>query len=209
MKWIRILALFLAAWPLETKALGAAPLILRQPALNRDAIVFVFAGHLWRVPRQGGDAVRLTTNSGWEQYPAFSPDGSRLAFSAEYDGNVDVYVMPASGGVPARLTSHPADDLVSGWTPDGQSVLFSSDRAMPTDGARLYTVSAAGGPAAELPLPIAVRGSFSPDGGHLAYVPTFYGGHRAGPGRFLPGQPVAGLLPAAQEPLERDLCLQP
>jgi tricorn protease len=172
MKWIRCLALFLSAGAWAGLARGAPPLLLREPAISREAVVFVFAGHLWRVPRQGGDAVRLTQNPGQEQEPAFSPDGSRLAFSAERDGNVDVYVMPADGGVPRRLTSHPGDDLAAGWTPDGQSVLFSSDRAVPTDGARLYTVPATGGPAAELPLPLAMTGSFSPDGGHLAYVPT-------------------------------------
>jgi tricorn protease len=172
MKWIRPLALFLSAWSLETSAFGAPPLILREPTLSRDAIVFVYAGDLWRVPRQGGDAIRLTTHPGQERLPAFSPDGSQIAFTAEYDGNMDVYVMPASGGIPVRLTSHPDADYVAGWTPDGKRVLFASSRAVPMDGERLYTVSATGGPATELPLPIAVEGSFSPDGGHLAYVPT-------------------------------------
>ena len=172
MQCIRLLVLFLAAWSLGAGPLGAAPLILQEPTLSRNAIVFVFAGDLWRVSRQGGEAVRLTTHPGQERLPAFSPDGSQIAFTAEYDGNVDVYLMPADGGIPLRLTSHPAADLVAGWTPDGKSVLFTSARAVPTDGTRLYTVSAAGGPAAELPLPIATEGSFSADGRHLAYVPT-------------------------------------
>jgi tricorn protease len=165
-------ALFLLACLLSAGALGGAPLIFQEPALSRDAIVFVYAGDLWRVPRQGGDAVRLTTHPGRERLPAFSPDGSQIAFTAEYDGNVDVYLMPAAGGVPLRLTSHPAGDFVAGWTPDSRNVLFASARAVPTDGTRLYTVSAAGGPAAELPLPIAIQASFSADGRHLAYVPT-------------------------------------
>ncbi|MGO8930560.1 MAG: PDZ domain-containing protein [Limisphaerales bacterium] len=172
MKWIGLFALFLSAWSWGTRALGEAPRILREPTLSRDAIVFVYAGKLWRVPRQGGDAVRLTTHPGQEQLPAFSPDGSQIAFTAESDGNVDVYIMPARGGIPVRLTSHPADDLVAGWTPDSKCVLFSSDRAVPTEGVRLYTVCAAGGPATELPLPIAMSGSFSADGGYLAYVPA-------------------------------------
>jgi tricorn protease len=169
---IPLFSLFISAWSLSAGALAAVPLILQEPALSRDAVVFVYAGDLWRVSRQGGDAVRLTTHPGQERHPAFSPDGSQLAFTAEYDGNADVYLMPVGGGIPLRLTSHPAVDLVAGWTPDGKSVLFASSRAVPTDGTRLYTVSAAGGPASELPLPIATEGSFSPDGRHLAYVPT-------------------------------------
>jgi tricorn protease len=172
MRYIRPLVLLLSAWSLCVGALDAAPLIFREPTLSRDAIVFVYAGDLWRVSRQGGDAVRLTTDPGQERTPAFSPDGTQIAFTAEYDGNLDVYIMPAGGGIPVRLTSHPSADVVTGWTPDGKSVLFASSRAVPTDGARLYTVPAAGGPATELPLPIAVDGSFSPDGRRLAYVPT-------------------------------------
>ena len=146
--------------------------IPREPTLSRDTIVFVFAGDLWRVGRDGGDAVRLTSHPGQERHPRFSPDGSRIAFSAEYDGNIDVYVMPASGGVPTRLTSHPAPDTVCGWTPDGKRILFASLRHSPTDSARLFTVPVEGGPATEIPLPAAESGSYSPDGTQLAYVPT-------------------------------------
>ncbi len=76
------------------------PLLLQKPALNRTHIVFAYAGDLWSVPRDGGSAVRLTSGSGTETDPAFSPDGSFIAFTGEYDGNVDVFVVPASGGVP-------------------------------------------------------------------------------------------------------------
>ena len=152
-------------------ARAAAPLILRDPTLSRDGIVFVFAGDLWKVPRQGGDAVRLTTHPGQERRPFFSPDGGQIAFTGEYDGNIDTYVMPTAGGSPVRLTSHPGPDITAGWV-DDRTVLFSSSRAVPTDGVRLYTVSAAGGSAAEIPLPIATEGSLSPDGKRLAYVPT-------------------------------------
>jgi tricorn protease len=162
---------FLLAASAFRPALAAAPLILRDPTLSRDAIVFVFAGDLWKVPRQGGDAIRLTTHAGQEQKPFFSPDGAQIAFTGEYDGNVDTYVMPAAGGSPVRLTSHPGPDVTSGWA-DAKTVMFSSGRAVPTDGVRLYTVSASGGPAAEIPLPIATEGAISPDGKRLAYVPT-------------------------------------
>src|ERR1700679_3142466 len=101
------------------------PLLLQKPTVNKTHIVFSYAGDLWSVPREGGDAVRLTSGTGTETDPAFSPDGKLVAFTGEYDGNVDVFVVPASGGVPKRLTWHPAPDLVLGWTPDGKRIIFS------------------------------------------------------------------------------------
>jgi tricorn protease len=121
--------------------------------------VFSYAGDLWSVPREGGEAKRLTAGPGVETDPVFSPDGSLIAFTGEYDGNVDVFVMPASGGVPRRLTYHPGQDAAVGWTPDGKRVLFVSSRAIPNDGARLYTLPVEGGGLPEeLPLPIALGG---------------------------------------------------
>lgn len=153
---------------------AAAPLLLLQePTLNKDTIVFVFAGDLWRVPRAGGDAIRLTSHPGSEQAPHFSPDGTQIAFTADYDGNPDVYVMPAAGGVPTRLTSHPGPDEVVNWTPDGSRILFLSPRDMANDGARLFTVPPTGGFPTAVPLPMGIEGSYSPDGKRLAYVPIF------------------------------------
>src|SRR5476651_2124088 len=90
---------------------GPNPLLMRHPSLSATKIAFQFAGEIWEVPRQGGAAVRLTASGGQDGNPVFSPDGSAIAFSGSYDGNVDVYVMPADGGVPKRLTSHPTTDL--------------------------------------------------------------------------------------------------
>src|SRR5579884_734972 len=148
-------------------------LLLQKPTLSRTAIVFSYAGDLWSVPREGGQAVRLTAGTGVRTDPVFSPDGSWIAFSGEYDGNIDVFVMPATGGVPRRLTWHPGADHPIGWTPDGKRILFKSSRNVPNDGDRFFTVPLEGGFPQEVPLPIAEEGAYSPDASHLAYVPVF------------------------------------
>ncbi|HYA49441.1 MAG TPA: peptidase S41, partial [Burkholderiales bacterium] len=160
----------LAAVPARTADAGA-PWLFQSPALSRTQIVFVFAGDLWNVTREGGAASRLTSGPGYESNPVFSPDGSLLAFTGEYDGNVDVFVMPSGGGVPKRLTWHPAADTVLGWTPDGRQVLFTSTRNAYSRFSELYTVGLDGGLEEKLPLPMGYEASFSPDGRHLAYVP--------------------------------------
>ena len=146
-------------------------LLLQKPALSRTQIVFVYAGDLWTVPRDGGDAKRLTSGAGIETNPAFSPDGSQIAFTGEYDGNVDVFVIPAEGGVPKRLTWHPAADITLGWTPDGKRILFSSTRTSYSRLRELFTVGLEGGMAEKVDLPMGFEGAFSPDGTQLAYVP--------------------------------------
>ncbi len=147
------------------------PLLLQQPTLSRTQIVFACAGDLWIAGREGGEAKRLTAGVGVESTPYFSPDGSLVAFTGEYDGNLDVYLVPAAGGVPRRLTYHPDPDRVAGWTPDGKSVLFRSPRTRHIRVVRLFTLPVDGVFPAELPLPMAEEGAFSPDGSRLAYVP--------------------------------------
>jgi tricorn protease len=150
-----------------------APMLFRQPTMNRTDIVFVFAGDLWRVSRAGGAAERLTSGTGTETNPIFSPDGNWLAFTGEYDGNVDAYVIPSTGGEPKRITYHAGNDAVVGWTPDGKSVVFLSGRAAGMPMPKMYTmpVSGAGLPT-ELPFPMAGGvASFSPDGTRIAYMP--------------------------------------
>ena len=147
-------------------------LLFRHPTISRTQIAFSFAGDLWIVSRDGGDARRLTSGIGAETDPFFSPDGQQVAFSGEYDGNQDVYVVPASGGVPKRLTYHPSADTVRGWTPDGRHITFTSTRASYYHFAdQLFTVPAAGGFAVQVPLPIVEDASYSADASHLAYVP--------------------------------------
>src|SRR4051812_28862938 len=127
-------------------AQNSPTLLLQQPTLNRTEVAFVFGGDLWAVSRQGGDARRLTTGVGAELRPYFSPDGALVAFTGEYDGNLDVYIVPIGGGVPRRLTYHPGADVVQGWTPDGRSILFRSSRdSYSPRFNRLFTVSLDGG----------------------------------------------------------------
>src|SRR5437867_8579259 len=129
------------------------PLLLRKPTVSRTQIVFSYAGDLWIVGREGGESRRLTTAPGEETDPVFSPDATQVAFTGEYDGNVDVYVVPAAGGVPRRLTYHPGEDRVVGWTPDGKRILFRSGRNRYTYGVdRLFTVPLEGGYPSQVPL---------------------------------------------------------
>src|SRR6201997_1113663 len=147
------------------------PLLAQQPTLSKTTIVFSYGGYLWSVPREGGEARQLTTG-GHETGPRFSPDGRWIAFTGQYDGNVDAYVMPADGGEPKRLTWHPATDIVVGWTPDSKKVLFTSAREAYADFDRLYTVSPDGGVPEALPMWRGEAASFSPDATHIAYVPN-------------------------------------
>src|SRR6202035_3103420 len=102
--------------------------LFQSPALKGDSIAFGYAGDLWTVPRNGGRAVRLTNGIGLESMPIFSPDGSTIAFTGEYDGNTDVFTIPAAGGIPHRVTYHPAPDAAVAWTPDSERILFRSTR---------------------------------------------------------------------------------
>jgi tricorn protease len=164
--------IFAALCPLAIAAQASHPL-LQRPAFNGNLIVFSYAGDLWTVERNGGHASRLTTGTGIETDPVFSPDGSMIAFTGEYDGNTDVFVVPAIGGVPKRLTYHPAPDYAVGWTPDGKYVIFRSNRESGSPRyTKLFKVSVNGGLAIALPLPMAFSGKFSADGKYFAYSPV-------------------------------------
>ncbi|MEF3079588.1 S41 family peptidase [Winogradskyella poriferorum] len=145
--------------------------LLRQPTLHGDDVVFVYANDLWKSSLNGGTAIRLTSDEGYESNPHFSNDGKLIAFTAQYDGNVDVFVMPAEGGEPKRLTYHPGGDFVQGWTPDGKVLFRSGREAQPTMTNKFFTVSTDGGLPEALDIPRAAYGEMSPDGKHLAYTP--------------------------------------
>ncbi|NBB76330.1 MAG: peptidase S41, partial [Bacteroidetes bacterium] len=146
--------------------------MVAMPSVTDDAVVFTYDNDLWIAGREGGTARRLTSADGREINPQFSPDGSLIAFSAEYDGQMDVYVMPSEGGPATRLTWHPGSDIVHGFTPDGSAVLFESPRSVYTTRYKhLYTVSVDGGVPERLPVPTGYKAALSPDGNYLAYTP--------------------------------------
>jgi len=157
--------------------------LLRFPDVYGDRVVFTYGGDLWTATTSGGTATRLTANVGVETYPKFSPDGRWIAFTGQYDGDEQVYVIPSGGGEPKQLTFYPSrgplaprwglDNQVDGWTKDGR-IVFRSERdswALPIT--KLYTVSASGGPAEAMPMPEAGSGDMSPDGSQIAYSPRF------------------------------------
>ncbi len=150
----------------------APTLLLRQPTVAGERIAFVYAGDLWLSDLDGAQPRRLTVHEGLERDPHLSPDGSLLAFTGEYDGNADVFVVPTDGGQPQRVTWHPGEDAVRGWSPDGR-ILFRSEREKATrKGGRLYLVAPDGAWPEVLPLPMAEDASYRADGGALAYTPV-------------------------------------
>ncbi len=147
--------------------------MMRFPDVSRSNICFVYAGDIWVAPKQGGAAYRLSSPRGEETFPRFSPDGTRIAFTGNYDGNSDIYVVPVAGGVPARVTFHGAPDRMLDWHPDGKSLLFASTRTSEKDRFnQLYLMPADGGLPEKLPVPYGEFGMISGDGGTLAYVPV-------------------------------------
>lgn len=159
----------LACLPVMADAQGTR--LLRHPTVSRDLVAFAWAGDLWTVGRNGGTARRLTSTPTVETEPHFSPDGSRIAFTATVGGNTDVYVVSAAGGAPTRLTYHPGADHVRGWTPDGSAVIFGSARTSAPHPSyfSLWQVTLDGGLPEQMPMPRAFSGTYSPDGSRFAY----------------------------------------
>jgi tricorn protease len=158
--------------------------LLRYPDIHGDRVVFTYAGDLWTASTAGGTAVRLTSHPGVELFAKFSPDGKWIAFTGQYDGDEQVYVIPATGGVPKQLTFYPShgplpdrwgyDNQVYGWTRDSKAIVFRSMREYftPAD-SRLYIVSIDGGLPVPLPMPKSGAGDLSPDGKRVVYSPLF------------------------------------
>jgi tricorn protease len=177
----RLLALICACAPLA--ALADSPTkLLRFPDTHGELITFVYAGDIYLVGANGGTAQRLTSHPGAELYPKFSPDGTQIAFSAEYNGTRQVYVMPSAGGPPRQLTWYNdvgempprggTDNRVLDWSPDGRHVLVRMNR-VPWDerGGRPYLVPVDGGLETPLAVPESGGGMFDPSGTKLVYTP--------------------------------------
>ena len=156
--------------------------LLRFPDIHADRIVFTYGGDLWTVNAAGGTATRLTAHPGIEVFAKYSPDGKWIAFTGQYDGDEQVYVMPADGGEPKQLTFYPAhgplsprwgyDNQVYGWSNDGHYVIYRSLRdARALALSRLYRVPVDGGPSEPLPMPVSGAGSYSAGGNKIVYSP--------------------------------------
>lgn len=176
-KFVLFLFMSLASVPL---IFAQEARLLRFPSTNGSEVVFSYAGDLYKVSINGGEAKRLTSHIGYEMFPKFAPDGNSIAFTGQYDGNTEVYTIPSTGGEPLRITytaTNSRDDIgdrmgpnniVMGWTPDGKDIVY---RNRISDGfsGRLYLVDDEGGLSRGIPLPEGGFCSYSPDGKKLAY----------------------------------------
>jgi tricorn protease len=146
--------------------------MLRYPDVSATHICFVYAGDIWVVTKEGGTALRLSSPRGEESFPRFSPDGSKIAFSGNYDGNTDIYLIPSMGGELQRVTHHGMPDRIIDWYPDGEAILYASSMASGRQRySQFYRLSKEGGLPEKLPVPYGEFGSLSPDGKILAYMP--------------------------------------
>ncbi|MGA2570648.1 MAG: S41 family peptidase [Terracidiphilus sp.] len=178
-----VLMAFCAALAMVVSA-AAQTKLLRFPDIHGDKVVFTYAGDLWTASTSGGIATRLTAHPGEELFAKFSPDGKWIAFTGQYDGDEQVYVIPSTGGVPRQLTFYPSrgplparwgwDNQVYGWTPDGKQIVFRSLRDyFDLADSKLYTVPLDGGLPQPLPMPKSGAGDLSPDGKQVVYSPLF------------------------------------
>jgi len=171
----KIVTLFLLVLPLFSfSQMSKDTRLLSQAAISANHIAFIYAEDLWVANKDGSNPKRLTIDEGIESNPVFSPDGSTIAFNAQYDGNTDIYTVPVNGGIPKRLTWHPSGDFVNDFSPEGNKVIFSSSRNTFTGRYRqLYSISTNGGAVTQLEIPNAFWSSYSGDGKHMAYTPLY------------------------------------
>ncbi|HSW67386.1 MAG TPA: hypothetical protein VLH16_02275, partial [Bacteroidales bacterium] len=181
-----LFCIFCFIWLSAVATEGESTRLLRFPSIHGERVVFTYGGNLYTASTEGGVARKLTSDPGFEMFARFSPDGSKIAFTAQYDGNTEVYVMDANGGVPKRLT-HSAtlsrdcisdrmgpNNIVMTWTPDGKHIIYRSRKRSFNDFiGQLYKVSVDGGLSEPLPLSTGGFCSFSPDGKQLVFNRVF------------------------------------
>src|SRR5687768_6145412 len=165
---------FLFCLSIFTFQIGSAQInarLFRTPDVSATQIVFVYGGDLWIVAKEGGTASKLSSPSGSEGFPRFSPDGSRIAFSGNYDGNIDIYVIPSLGGIPNRITYHGMADRINEWYPTGEKLLYTSSRESGKQRfSQFYKVDISGkGISEKLPLAYGEYGSLSPDAKQIVF----------------------------------------
>ncbi|MCB9332352.1 MAG: PD40 domain-containing protein [Lewinellaceae bacterium] len=163
---------FLFLFAASTTVIGQSMArLFRQPDVSKTQIVFVYGDDVWLAPKQGGIATKLSSPRGAEYFPRFSPDGQTVAFTGNYDGNLDLYTISVQGGIPFRVTYHGMTDMMQDWYPDGKSLLFSSSRNSGKQRfSQFYKVASTGGLPEKLPIEQGEFASFSPDGKRLAFV---------------------------------------
>ena len=177
------LILFLAAGAILYAGAADDSRLLRFPDINGNRIVFVYAGDIWTVNAEGGDAKRLTSHEGMELFPKISPDGQWIAFSGEYAGNRQIFIIPSKGGSPRQLTYYNSvgpmpprggyDNVVLDWTPDSKNILFRSNRTeFGERNGKYFTVSIEGGPAEPLQIVNGGMATFSPDASKICFTPV-------------------------------------
>jgi tricorn protease len=178
---LSVLAFFAVCSAFSSKAQEDVRL-LRFPDINNDLIAFVYAGDIWTVDANGGDAIKLTSHKGLELFPKISPDGNWIAFSAEYSGSRQVYVMPSTGGTPKQLTYYNEvgemaprggwDNVILDWTPDSKNILIRGNRTpFGERNGKYFLVSIEGGLEKPLQITDAGFGVLSPDAKKLAFTP--------------------------------------
>ena len=146
--------------------------LLQHPDVSKTHIVFSYAGDLWVVAKEGGAAFKLSSPPGEEMFPHFSPDGSRIAYTGNYDGNADVYTVPTLGGIPTRVTYHGMADRIVDWYPDGKNLLIATSMNSGRQRfSQFYRVAPAGGLPEVLSIPYGEMAAISPDGKTIAYTP--------------------------------------
>lgn len=165
-----VLFSLLVACALSATVVAQGTLLLRNPSISQQHIAFVYGGDIWVADKSGQNPRRLTINPGVELNPVFSPDGQKIAFTGNYDGNTDVYIIPIQGGEPKRVTYHPGADIVRGWL-DNDNVYFTTTREYQyAQSPRLYSANIHQGAEQALLMPEANQGSPSPDKSHWAYI---------------------------------------